>query len=121
MLSPHFVCIKDCNKPGRRRSLLHACSSACFLALNQAHDANNLETEIPGGVDCLNRRGSRGADIIHNHNARPFFPKAFNSLTGTVLLVRLAVNISVLLAARYRHCVHYWIGYTVEYAYGLCI
>src|SRR5438034_9520847 len=76
MLPPHVVCIKDCNKPGRRRSLLNACSSACFLALNQAHHANNLETEISRGFDCLNRGSSGGADIIHNHNARPFFPEA---------------------------------------------
>src|SRR2546428_12130498 len=109
MLSPPFVWLKVLHQPGRRRSLLPACLSACFLALNQAHDANNLETEIPGGVDCLNRRGSRGADIIRNHNARPFFLKAFNSLLGTVLLVRLADQKSVQLAARDRHGGHNWI------------
>src|SRR2546426_1074331 len=103
MLPPHFVCVKDCNKPCWRRSLLHACSSACFLALNQAHHTNNLETEIPRGFDCLNRRGSCRADIIHNHKARPFFPKALNSMPGTVLLVRLADQKSVQLAARDRH------------------
>src|SRR5438067_5765253 len=104
MLLPHFVRVKDCNKTGRCRRLLHARSSACFLALNQAHHADNLETEISGGFNRLNRRSSRGTNIIYDYDPCPFFPEALNSLSRTVLLLRLTDQKSVHLAAgdRYR-------------------
>src|SRR5207247_11050035 len=75
-----------------------------------AQHYKNIETETLRGFKCLNRIGSYRADIIHNHNARTFFLKALKSWPGTVLLVRLADQKSVQLAARDRHGGHNWIG-----------
>src|SRR5581483_3901345 len=73
-----------------------------FFPLDQAHHANDLESEFAGGFDGLNGRGARGADIVDNNDSRAFFSKAFDTLASAVLLLGFAYQKAAEITAEHR-------------------
>src|ERR1700722_1004641 len=70
-----------------------------LFPLHQADHADNFESVFTGGCNGLNRRCSRGADIIHNHHPRTLVAEALNALSRAVLLFGLAHQKAVQFAA----------------------
>src|SRR5580692_6349897 len=101
MHSSHIIRGKDRHERRRRRSLLHVWTAVGFFAFHQAHHADDFESELARGFNRLNRRSSSGANVIHDYHSRAVFAKAFDPLTGSVLLLALPDQKAVDLSAGY--------------------
>ena len=58
-----------------------------ILTLDQAHCADDFETEGAGRFDGIDRRSSRGADIVDDDDRRARLAEALDALSGSVLLL----------------------------------
>src|SRR6266496_5983774 len=101
MLFPHLVCREDRDERRGCRGFFYVRTAVRVLTFYQAHRAYDFESKVAGGFDGLHGGGAGGADIVHNHDARAFFAKAFNALSGAVLFFGLAHKEAVHSAARY--------------------
>src|SRR5262252_8037106 len=84
MFLAHIVGREDGYEWRRRRGSLNPRASESFLPLNQAHDADDFESKLPGCLDCLDGGGSGRADIVHDYDACPFLAETFNALASTM-------------------------------------
>lgn len=119
MLRPHVIGRKDRHELRRGRGSLNRGAPICFLALYQTHRTNHFESEFACGFDRLNRGSARGADIIHNHDWRPFFAKALDAPAGSVLFFAFANEKTMNAAARHRDGDDDWICAHRQSANGL--
>src|SRR5271166_6404709 len=103
VLAAYFVGCADGNEGRGSGGLFDVGTSPGFFALDQAHCAGDLESEIAGGFDGLDGGGSGGANIVDDYYARPFFAEAFDALSGAVLLFGFADQKTVQVSADYRN------------------
>jgi hypothetical protein len=101
---------EDGNERRRSRCLLHVGPSLGFFALDQAHSPNNVESKFAGRFDRLHCRRAGGANIVYDDHARALLAKAFDALSGPVLLFSLAHQKAVEVAAYHRNRDHDGIG-----------
>src|SRR5690349_9797297 len=95
MFLPHLCGGEDADELCAFGGLLNLRTSSRLLSLHQANHAGDLKAKFACGLDCLDGGGSRGADIINDHNARAHSPKALDALSRTVLLFLLTDDESV--------------------------
>lgn len=119
MLFSHVGRGEDRDEGRRRSSFLDIWKAVGLLALDEAHDADDIESEIAGRIDGLDGRGARGADIVDDDDTCTFLAKAFDTLAGTVLLLGLADEEAMERAAYYRDANHNWVSAHSEAADGV--
>lgn len=61
-----------------------------ILALDQAHDANDFESEVARRFDGINCRSSSRANVVDDHDFGTRLAEAFDALSSPVLLLRFA-------------------------------
>src|SRR5216684_3414591 len=119
MFFPYLLSLEHGDEFRGTRGLFHIRSSLCFFALHQAHNADDLESEIAGGFDRLDRGRTGGARVIHDHHMRSLLAEALDALARAVLLFSLSHQKSVKLAADDRNRRDDWISAHGESADGL--
>src|SRR5664280_68214 len=90
MLGTNIVCGEQRDELRRGSGLFDVGTTSRFLALHQAQYTGDLESKLTRRLNGLDGRTSRGAHVIHNHNARRLLPKAFNALAHAVRFLRFA-------------------------------
>ena len=90
MLFSNLIRGEDRDKRRRRSSLFNVGAAVSILALHQAHDSDDFESESAGGLDRVDGRAAGGANIVNDDDGRARLAEALNALSGAVLLFRLA-------------------------------
>src|SRR5579859_836951 len=109
VLLTHVVGGEYRNERRRGCGFLHIRAALMFFALHQAHHADDLESEFARGLDRLDRGSAGRADIVDNHDPGAFLVKAFDALSGAMLLFGLAHQESVKFSADHGDGDHNWV------------
>ena len=90
MLGADFGGLEDADEGGGLGGLFNLGAAVGFFAFDQAHCADYFESEFAGGLDGLDGGGSCGADVVDDDDSGSLFAKAFDALSGAVLLFGFA-------------------------------
>src|SRR5271166_44187 len=110
MFFSHVVRSEDRDKRCGRRGPFYIRTPMRILAFDQTHRADHFKTKRPRGFDGVDRRSSRRANIVDDHDLRTGLAKAFNTLAGAVLLLGLADEEAVQSSAGDGYRDDNWIG-----------